>query len=66
MELILRQKIYKRYRSIRGSTHIAIKLKLRNRIPHIHQFKKSSIPQNEKNELNCKKQLYRNKIFVLG
>ncbi len=33
---------------------------------HAHQLKRLIVPQNEKNELNFHKQLWRDTIFVLG
>lgn len=43
---------------------------INNFIPRIlsncHQVKKFIVPQNEKNELNPHRQVWRDKIFVLG
>ncbi|RAN68259.1 hypothetical protein B5P40_20725 [Bacillus sp. SRB_8] len=35
-------------------------------LPNCHQVKKFIVPQNEKNELNPHRQVWRDKIFVLG
>ena len=45
---------------------ICVKLKIKLGGTHSRQILKNKLPQNEKNELNSHKQLWWDKIFVLG